>query len=303
MHIQGVWEGEKRENVQSEFISFFCTRTSLYSFQLCWWKKNLSWCCPGGPCRLQSILLLGCRPTQPHRTQSSLSSQLSSGSAQICRDINKSFSPGSSGGDVYRCLQLLPSLFPILHILLAAPSAAGGTNMFSVISWSLAYDTAMRGAFGGLEQNLCLSERCFSQWKHRYSWGLAVTAADCPVQQSVQAQCFRSPLPPFVCTWDSSHLTSSIIKAKFVIWDGLLEKNSVPPILGACAYNKEDKQLCGGAHPASLMADTPWSEVANVSWGQAHPRVLVWALISTGSHQSVLDSAEATHNPYWYGSS
>lgn len=23
MHIQGVWEGEKRENVQSEFISFF----------------------------------------------------------------------------------------------------------------------------------------------------------------------------------------------------------------------------------------------------------------------------------------
>lgn len=30
-----------------------------------------------------------------------LSSQLSSGSALICRDINKSFSPDSSGGDVY----------------------------------------------------------------------------------------------------------------------------------------------------------------------------------------------------------
>lgn len=100
MHIQGVWEGGKRENVQSEFISLFFIRTSPYSFQLCWWKKNLSWCCPGGPCRLQSIPLLGCRQHNltEHRA---LSSQLSSGSALICRDINKSFSPDSSGGDVY----------------------------------------------------------------------------------------------------------------------------------------------------------------------------------------------------------
>lgn len=77
--------------------------------------------------RIFPFLVVDQRSLTEHRA---LSSQLSSGSALICRDINKSFSPGSSGG----CLQLLPSLLPTLHILLAAASTTGETNVFSVVS-------------------------------------------------------------------------------------------------------------------------------------------------------------------------
>lgn len=58
-----------------------------------------------------------------------LSSQPLSDSALICRDLSKSFLPGSGG----ECLQLLPGLLPTHHILLAAASTVGGTNEFSVI--------------------------------------------------------------------------------------------------------------------------------------------------------------------------
>lgn len=58
-----------------------------------------------------------------------LSSQPSSRSALISRDVNNNFSPGSSGG----CLWLMPGLLPSHHILLAATSTIGGTNVFSVI--------------------------------------------------------------------------------------------------------------------------------------------------------------------------
>ena len=58
-----------------------------------------------------------------------LSSQPLSGLALICGDVNKSFSPGSSGV----CLRFMPGLLATHHILLAATSTVGGTNVFSVM--------------------------------------------------------------------------------------------------------------------------------------------------------------------------
>lgn len=130
MHIQGVGEGEKRENVQSDFFFSFFALELVHINPSCADERKI---CLGAAqeafvdYRVFPSSVLDLHNLTAHR---SVSSQLSSGSALICRDINMSFSPGSSGG----CLWLLPGLLPTHHILLAAASATRGTNVFSVIT-------------------------------------------------------------------------------------------------------------------------------------------------------------------------
>lgn len=88
MHIQGVAEGEKRENVQSEFISFFALEL-VHINSSCADERKI---CLGAAqealvdYRVFSFLVVDQHNLTEHRA---LSPQLSFGSALICRDTNK----------------------------------------------------------------------------------------------------------------------------------------------------------------------------------------------------------------------
>lgn len=91
MYIQGVGEGEKRENVQSEFIPFFILELVHINSSCADERKIFLGAAREGlvDYRVFPSLVVSHHNLTAHRA---ISPQLSSGSAMICRDINKIFS-------------------------------------------------------------------------------------------------------------------------------------------------------------------------------------------------------------------
>lgn len=140
-----------------------------------------------------------------------LSSQLSSGSALICRHVNRTFFLGSSSGSWW----VLPRLLPAHHILLAVTSTTGGTNVFSFIyllitdpwhcnkrrlSWAGVEFVPFRGVVQGMWPRAVL--------------GVGYSSCQLPNPAKCASPVFQFQLlvVPFIFIWDNSQLSPAILK-------------------------------------------------------------------------------------------